>query len=89
MFSIFMGLIKAFICNKTGRVGLSSYDKSKMKVNDDGSVDIYFSKDAPTGMDSNWIPNAGKGFFLLFRFYGPEQAFFDRTFKLPDLEKIE
>jgi len=50
---------------------------------------IYFGKSAPNGLDSNWIPNAGEDFFLLFRFYGPEQAFFDRTFKLPDLEKIE
>jgi len=80
---------KAFIYNKTGRVGLSSYDKSKMKLNDDGSVDIYFGKNAPKGLESNWIPNAGEDFFLLFRFYGPEQAFFDRSFKLPDIEKIE
>jgi hypothetical protein len=80
---------KAFIYNENGRVGLSSYDKSKMNLNDDGSVDIYFGKNAPKGLDSNWIPNGGEDFFVLFRFYGPEQAFFDRSFKLPDLEKIE
>jgi len=80
---------KAFIYSKTGRVGLSSYDKSKMKYNDDGSVDIYFGKNAPKGLESNWIPTAGEDFFLLFRFYGPEKAFFDRSFKLPDIEKIE
>jgi len=80
---------KAFIYDKTGRVGLSSYDMSKMKLNEDGSVDIYFGKDAPKGLESNWIPNAGEDFFLLFRFYGPEKAFFDRSFKLPDIEKIE
>ena len=80
---------KAFIYNETGRVGLSSYDKSMMEVNEDGSVDIYIGKSAPTGLASNWIPNAGEDFFLMFRFYGPEQGFFDRSFKLPDLEKIE
>lgn len=80
---------KAFIYNETGRVGLSSYDKSKMKLNDDGSVGIYFGKNAPKGLESNWIPNAGEDFFLLFRFYGPEQAFFDKSFRLPDIEKIE
>jgi len=80
---------KAFIDSKTGRVGLSSYDKSKMAVNEDGSVDIYFSKTAPKGQEENWIPTAGEDFFLLFRFYGPEQAYFDRSFRLPDLEKIE
>lgn len=80
---------KAFIYNETGRVGLSSYDKPKMKVNDDGSVDIYFGESAPRDLDSNWVPSAGEDFFLLFRFYGPEQSFFGRTFRLPDLEKIE
>ncbi len=80
---------KAFVYNDLGRVGLSSYDKSKMKMNDDGSVDIYFGKTAPKGLSSNWIPTAGEDFFLLFRFYGPEEAFFNRTFKLPDLEKLD
>ncbi len=80
---------KAFIYNKIGRVGLSSYDKPNMELNEDGSVDIYFSETAPQGLDSNWIPTAGEDFFLLFRFYGPEQAYFDRSFKLPDIEKID
>ena len=80
---------KAFIYNDHGRVGLSSYDKPNMTVNEDGSVDIYFSKTAPEGLDKNWIPTAGEDFFLLFRFYGPEEAYFDRSFKLPDLEKTE
>jgi hypothetical protein len=79
---------KAFIYNDEGRVGLSSYDKASLTVNDDGSVDIYFSESAPQGLQSNWIPTAGEDFFLLFRFYGPEKAYFDRSFKLPDVEKI-
>jgi len=80
---------KAFIYNEADRVGLSSYDKSKMKLNGDGSVDIYFGTTAPKGLDSNWIPTAGEDFFLLFRFYGPEEAYFDKSFKLPDLEKVD
>ena len=60
-----------------------------MKLNDDGSVDIYFSKISPSGREANWIPTAGKDFFLLFRFYGPEEQFFDKSFKLPDLEEID
>ena len=79
---------KAFIYNDENRVGLSSYDKSKMKLNNDGSVDIFFGKTPPKGLKSNWIPTAGKDFFLLFRFYGPEEPLFNRTFKLPDIEKI-
>jgi hypothetical protein len=37
----------------------------------------------------NWIPkNAGAGFEMLFRFYGPEKALFDKTWMLPDIEQI-
>lgn len=80
---------KSFIYNDADRVGLSSYDKSSLKVNDDGTIDIYFSEKAPAGLESNWIPTAGEDFFLLFRLYGPEDAYFNKSFKLPDLEKIK
>lgn len=76
---------KGFISNDTDRVGLSSYDKEAFKTNDDGSVDIYFSKTAPKGFEANWIPTAGEDFFLLFRLYGPEEEYFNKSFKLPDL----
>ena len=39
-------------------------------------------------MESNWIPT-GEDFFLVFRLYGPEKAFIDRTWKLPDIEKVK
>jgi hypothetical protein len=58
-----------------------------MTVNEDGTIDIYFDETAPDGLEANWIPTAGKDFFLLFRFCGPEEAYFDKTFKLPDVEK--
>src|SRR5690242_20472129 len=31
-----------------------------MKSNADGSVDIYFGRKAPAGLESNWIPTQGK-----------------------------
>ena len=79
---------KAFIYNDADRVGLSSYDTSSLKVNTDGAVDLYFGKTAPEGLESNWIPTAGEDFFLIFRFYGPEEAVFDKSFVLPDVEKL-
>jgi len=79
---------KAFIYNDIDRVGLSSYDKQSLKMNDDGSVDIYFGETAPKGLESNWIPTAGEDFFLIFRLYGPEDPFFDKSFKLPDVERL-
>jgi len=80
---------KAFIYNDEDKVGLSSYDKSSLKVNDDGTIYIYFGEKAPAGLESNWIPTAGEDFFLLFRLYGPEEAYFDKSFKLPDVEKVK
>ena len=79
---------RAFIYNDLNRIGLSSLDAANMKVNADGSVDIYFGKTAPAGLEANWIPTAGKDFFPMFRLYGPEPAFFDKSFKLNDLEKL-
>jgi hypothetical protein len=45
-----------------------------MKMNDDGSVDIYLAPQAPTGLERNWIPTSGRDFFLFFRFYGPQKG---------------
>jgi hypothetical protein len=60
-----------------------------LQKNADGSVDIYFGPKAPTGKDSNWVPTNSSGLFeVLFRFYGPEKPLFDKTWKLPDIEKV-
>ena len=61
----------------------------ELEKNADGSVDLYFSSTAPAGNESNWVPtNAGGGFEVLFRFYGPEKPLFDKTWKLPDIELV-
>ena len=70
------------------QVGISSLDKDQLKVNHDGSIDIFFGPEAQTGGDANWIPTPGR-FMLIFRLYGPEKRFFERTWQLPDVEKIE
>jgi hypothetical protein len=58
--------------------------------NADGSADIYFGPKAPAGKESNWVPTkSGGGFEVLFRFYGPEKPLFDKTWKLPDIEKVQ
>jgi hypothetical protein len=68
------------------RVNLDSYDQ-KVKKNADGSVDVYFGPKAPDGQESNWISTApGKGWFAMFRFYGPEKPLFEKTWKLTDIE---
>jgi hypothetical protein len=60
-----------------------------LQKNGDGSVDIYFGSKAPAGKESNWVPTSAKGQFeVLFRLYGPETPLFDKTWKLPDIEKM-
>jgi hypothetical protein len=60
-----------------------------LQKNEDGSIDIWFAPKAPAGKEANWIPtNAGGRFEVLFRFYGPEKALFEKTWRLPDIERI-
>ena len=57
-------------------------------VNADNSVDIYFGPEAPVGKEQNWIPTVpGRAWFIYFRLYSPTQAYFDRTWVVPDIEK--
>jgi hypothetical protein len=85
---------KAFACvgpcdTADNAVGLSSFDKPALKQNADGSVDLYFAPKPPSGFEKNWIPTAEKPFFLIFRLYGPEKPLFDRSWRLPDVEKVQ
>jgi len=60
-----------------------------LQKNADGSVDIYFGPNAPVGKEANWVPTSPSGKFeVLFRFYGPEKPLFDKTWKLPDIERV-
>jgi hypothetical protein len=76
----------AFIYNPTERAGLSSFDRDKMKLNPDGSVTIYMGPKAPAGLERNWIPTQGKQPLVIIRAYSPDEALYDKTYKLPDFE---
>ncbi len=68
--------------------GVASFTEG-LEKNQDGSVDVYFGPKAPKGKATNWLPTVpGKKFFLIFRFYGPKPAFFDKSWKLNDVEKL-
>lgn len=79
----------SFIYSETNRTTLSSYDLESMKKNADGSVTIYIGPKAPAGLDSNWIPTAGKRPLPAMRFYGGTAALNDKSFKLVDFERVE
>jgi hypothetical protein len=66
---------------------VSSY--SKPILNPNGSIDIQFGPSEPKEK-SNWIRTVpGKGFFPMFRFYGPAEPFLDKTWKLEDLVEVK
>lgn len=57
-------------------------------ANADGSVDVWFGPAAPEGQEGNWVPTrTDRGFEVLFRIYGPEKPFFEKTWVLPDIER--
>jgi hypothetical protein len=68
---------------------ISGGQVNPMKINADGSVDLYIGPKAPKGYENNWIPTGGKTPFLLFRFYGPTEPLFDKTFILNDVELVD
>lgn len=60
-----------------------------LRKNGDGSTDIYFGPKAPAGQASNWVPtDPQRGFEVMMRFYGPQKPLFEKTWRLPDLEKV-
>jgi len=59
-----------------------------LQQNADGSCDVYFGPRAPAGQESNWVPTDASGECeVLFRLYGPELAFFEKKWILPDIER--
>jgi len=60
------------------------------EVNDDGTVDIYFGPKAPAGHENNWIKtDPDKGFFVVFRFYGPLEGYINKTWVMNDFELLK
>jgi hypothetical protein len=66
-----------------------SSQSTGLQKNSEGSVDIYFGPKAPAGKEPNWVSTSPSGKFeVLFRFYGPEKPLFEKTWVLPDIERI-
>jgi hypothetical protein len=63
--------------------------RDKMLVNADGSVDLYFGPQAPTGKEANWIASVpNKGWFAIFRLYGPLEPWFEKTWRPGEIEEV-
>jgi len=63
---------------------------SNLKLNGDGSADIWFGPTLPREGSANWIKTVpGRGYFAGMRLYAPTQAFFDKTWKPDDIEPVK
>jgi len=60
------------------------------QTNEDGSIDIYFSPEAPEGQEQNWVQSLpGKSFFTILRMYGPTEPWFEQIWRPSDVMLVE
>ena len=64
--------------------------KADLVFNSDGSIDVIFSPDPPSGKNANWLQTIpGKGWFVWLRLYGPLEPWFDKTWRPGEIESIK
>jgi len=80
---------RTLILNETGIPAASS--RTGVKADADGSVTLHFAATLPEGVaKENWLQtNEGESWFAYLRFYGPTKAYFDETYPLQDIKRIE
>jgi hypothetical protein len=61
-----------------------------IKMNDDGSFDIYFGPKPPDGFENNWLQTIpGKSWFVAFRIYGPLEPWIEKTWRPGEVTLVE
>ena len=86
-FTLYDNTTRGPVVTDQGAADLSS--RQQLAANDDGSVDLYFGPAKPA-QAQNWVKTIpGKGWFPYFRFYGPKESYFDKTWQLNDIERID
>ncbi|MBM97858.1 MAG: hypothetical protein CMJ77_01935 [Planctomycetaceae bacterium] len=60
-----------------------------MRTEPDGSTKVFVGPKAPFGYENNWIEsNPEKGFFVYLRLYGPLESYYDKSWKMPNVKKL-
>ena len=58
-----------------------------IKMNDDGSFNIYFAPEPPDGFENNWLQTIpGKSWFVALRLYGPLEPWINKTWRPGEIE---
>ncbi|MBY3389186.1 DUF1254 domain-containing protein [Rhizobium laguerreae] len=82
--TVYDAMTRSMIKTDAMKAGVSSHDK--LVPNPDGSIDVHFGPESPE-KDTNWVKTLpGRGWFAYFRWYGPTEKFFDKSWSLPDIE---
>jgi hypothetical protein len=85
-FTLYDNVTRGPVITDQGAADCSS--RQNLAANPDGSVDLFFGPTRPEGA-KNWVQTiAGRGWFPYFRFYGPKDAYFDKSWQLNDIEKV-
>ncbi len=73
------------------RAGSQSYPTPAAIAETDGSTVIYFGPKKPANAkEGNWIQTTpGKGWFLMIRLYSPLPSFFDKSWKVGEVEEVK
>lgn len=73
------------------RAGSQAYPSPAAEADKDGSTTIWFSPEQPKGVArGNWIQTVpGKGWFTILRLYSPLPTFFDKTWRIGEIERVE
>jgi DNA sulfur modification protein DndE len=59
-------------------------DRSSLKYNPDGSLDIFIQNEQPANdKEANWLPAPKGSFTLTMRIYWPKESFLDGSWKIP------
>jgi hypothetical protein len=71
------------------RAGSQSYPSPAAKAAKDGSTTIWFAPKQPKGVArGNWIQtDPDKGWFTILRLYGPLPSYFDKSWRIGEIEQ--
>lgn len=82
------GLDDFLVDNPINRYAIG--DRSALKYNDDGSLDIYIQNEQPVkGEEPNWLPAPKGAFSLTMRIYWPKESFVNGSWKIPPVKVVQ
>lgn len=72
------------------RAGSQGYPSPAAEPDGDGSTTLYFAPEQPAGVGrGNWIQTvSGRGWFVILRFYGPLETYFDKSWRAGEVEAV-